>query len=162
MTDIATRRAASRKLYDNFFVLPNATDAGEAKTLADLVFKATVLTSHGRSLALGKDDLTATPEDTLANLCDLVAAIDLPANADFEAGFAGDADGGACNITLVAEAGVACLAIGDRKGDALYALDQALNRIRGVQAVLDAGDPKVVLVGGAMREGRQYRYQCRG
>lgn len=47
MTDIATRRAAFRKLHDSFFVLPNAANAGEAKALADLGFKAIASTSHG-------------------------------------------------------------------------------------------------------------------
>lgn len=36
MSDIAAKRAAFRKLHDSFFVLPNATNAGEARRLAGL------------------------------------------------------------------------------------------------------------------------------
>jgi len=44
MTDIPTRRAAFRKLHENFFILPNAVNAGEANALAELGFSAIVKT----------------------------------------------------------------------------------------------------------------------
>lgn len=40
---------------------------------------------------LGKGDLAANVDETIAHLHDLVAATSLPVNADFEAGFADDA-----------------------------------------------------------------------
>lgn len=147
MTDIAARRAAFRKLHDGFFVLPNAANAGEAKALAELGFKAVASTSHGLALTIGKNDLTATLDETLANLRDLVAATDLPVNADFEAGFADDAEGVARNVALAAEAGIAGLSIEDRKGDGLYSLDEAALRLKAARAALDAIDPNIVLVG---------------
>lgn len=147
MTDTATKRAAFRKLHENFFVIPNATKAGEARRLEELGFKAIASTSHGLALTLGKRDLTATVEDTLANLGELVAATDLPVNADFEAGFAEDAAGVAANVTLAAEAGVAGLSIEDRKGGKLYDLPVAVERLKAARAALDAVDPNIVLVG---------------
>lgn len=147
MTDTATKRAAFRKLHENFFVIPNAANAGEAKRLEELGFKAIASTSHGLALTLGKGDLTATVEDTLANLGELVAATDLPVNADFEAGFADDAAGVAANVTLAAEAGVAGLSIEDRKGGELYDLPVAVERLKAARAALDAVDPNIVLVG---------------
>lgn len=147
MTDTAARRMTFRKLHDNFFVLPNAANAGEAKALADLGFKAVASTSHGLALALGKGDLTATLDETLANLHALVAATDLPVNADFEAGFSDDAEGVARNVALAAETGVAGLSIEDRKADALYPLEEAVARLKAARAALDAVDPNIVLVG---------------
>lgn len=147
MADIAARRAAFRKLHDSFFILPNATNAGEATRLSGLGFKAIASTSHGLSLALGKGDLTATVDETIANLRELVAATDLPVNADFEAGFAADAAGVAANVTRAAEAGVAGLSIEDRKGDALYDLPIAVARLKAARAALGAIDPNIVLVG---------------
>lgn len=91
--------------------------------------------------------MTATVDDTLANLRTLVAATDLPVNADFEAGFADDAAGVAANVRRAAEAGVAGLSIEDRKGDALYDLATAVDRLKAARAALDAIDPNIVLVG---------------
>ncbi|MFD2249566.1 2-methylisocitrate lyase-like PEP mutase family enzyme [Pseudochelatococcus lubricantis] len=147
MSDIASKRAAFKKLHDSFFVIPNAANAGEAKHLAELGFKAVASTSHGLALTLGKGDLTATLDDTLANLRALVTATDLPVNADFEAGFADDATGVAANAAQAAEAGVAGLSIEDRKGNELYDLPIAIERIKAARAALDAIDPNIVLVG---------------
>jgi len=147
MTDIPTRRAAFRKLHENFFILPNAVNAGEANALAELGFNAIASTSHGLSLALGMHDLTATLDATLVNLRNLAGATDLPVNADFEAGFTDDPEHLARNVTLAAGTGIAGLSIEDRKGDALYPLEHAANRIRAARAALDAVDPNIVLVG---------------
>lgn len=147
MADIATRRAGFRKLHDSFFVIPNAANAGEAKRLAALGFKAIASTSHGLALTLGKVDLTATVEETLANLRDLVAATDLPVNADFQAGFADDAAGVAANVKRAAETGIAGLSIEDRTGSGLYDLPVAVERIKAARGAIDAVDPSNVLVG---------------
>lgn len=147
MADIAARRAAFRKLHHSFFILPNAANAGEAKRLAGLGFKAIASTSHGLSLTLGKGDLTATVDETLANLRSLVAATDLPINADYEAGFADDATDVAANVKRAAEAGVAGLSIEDRAGDRLYDIPVAVARLRAARTALDAIDPNIVLVG---------------
>ena len=147
MTDIAAARATFRKLHDDFFTLPNAVSVGEARKLAELGFKAIASTSHGLSLTLGKSDLSATLEDTLANLRTLVGATDLPVNADFEAGFASDPAGVGANVKRAAEAGVAGLSIEDRKGNALLDIPAAVERIRAARAALDGVDPNLVLVG---------------
>lgn len=147
MIDAAVKRTAFRKLHDNFFILPNAANAGEAKALEKLGFKAIASTSHGLSLALGKGDLTANVDETIANLRDLVAATDLPANADFEAGFADDAAGVGRNARKAAETGIAALSIEDRKGNALYDAPVAVERLKAARQAIDAVDPSIMLVG---------------
>jgi 2-methylisocitrate lyase-like PEP mutase family enzyme len=147
MTKITSARAAFRKLHDNFFMLPNAVSIGEARKLADLGFKAIASTSHGLSLSLGKSDLSATLDETIANLRTLVQATDLPVNADFEAGFAGDPTGVAANVKRAAEAGIAGLSIEDRDGSALRDVPSAVDRLRAARAALDSVDPNLVLVG---------------
>ncbi len=147
MTDATAKRAAFRKLHDNFFVLPNAASAGEAKALKKFGFKAIASTSHGLSLALGKGDLTSNVDETIANLRDLVAATDLPVNADFEAGFADDAAGVGRNARKAAETGIAALSIEDRKGGALYDIPVAVERLKAAREALDAVDPSIILVG---------------
>lgn len=147
MTDASTKRAAFRKLHESFFVLPNAANAGEAKALEQLGFKAVASTSHGLSLALGKGDLTASVDETIDNLRDLVAATDLPVNADFEAGFADDAADVGRNVRKAAETGIAALSIEDRKGDALYDIAEAVQRLKAARAAIDAVDSAIMLVG---------------
>lgn len=147
MIDAATRRAAFRKLHDGFFVLPNAVTAGEARALEKAGFKAIASTSHGLSLLLGKGDLTANVDETIANLRDLVAATDLPVNADFEAGFADDAAGVGHNVRKAAGTGIAALSIEDRKGAELYDLPVAVERLKAAREAIDAVDPSIMLVG---------------
>lgn len=147
MPDLASKRAAFRKLHEDFFIIPNAANAGEARCLADLGFKAVASTSHGLALTMGKDDLTVSAADTIANLKALVDASDLPVNADFEAGFADDSAGVEANVTLAAQAGVAGLSIEDRSGSELYDLPVAVERLKAARAALDAIDPNIVLVG---------------
>jgi len=147
MTNDTAKGAAFRKLHDSFFILPNAANAGEAKALEELGFKAIASTSHGLSLALGKGDLTANVDETIANLRDLVAATDLPVNADFEAGFADDAAGVGRNVRKAAETGIAALSIEDRKGNALYDIPVAVERLKAAREAIDAVDPSIMLVG---------------
>jgi 2-methylisocitrate lyase-like PEP mutase family enzyme len=131
MIDIAARRTAFKGLHDAFFTLPNAVNAGEVLKLQ----------------SLGKSDLSASVDETLANLKTLVGVSSLPVNADFEAGFAADAAGVAANVRRAADAGVCGLSIEDRKADALYETSVAVERLRAARSALDAVDANIVLVG---------------
>jgi 2-methylisocitrate lyase-like PEP mutase family enzyme len=147
MQDIAARRAGFKKLHDAFFTLPNAVNAGEVLKLESLGFEAVASTSHGLSLTLGKSDYSATLGETIANLETLVKASELPVNADFEAGFASDPAGVAANVKRAADVGVCGLSIEDRRGDRLYDVRIAVERLRAARAALDAIDPSLILIG---------------
>ncbi len=55
--DLATRRAAFRARHDDgCFTLPNPWDAGSAKRLQKLGYKALASTSAGPAWALGQED----------------------------------------------------------------------------------------------------------
>lgn len=140
MTDpVATRRAAFRALHDTgCFVLPNPWDPGSARRLERAGFAALASTSAGAAWALGKDDGELSRDEVLAHLRQLVAATDLPVNADFEAGFADDPDAVAANALLAADTGIAALSIEDRTGVDLYEHGLAVARIRAVRAALPA------------------------
>jgi 2-methylisocitrate lyase-like PEP mutase family enzyme len=91
-------------------------------------------------------------EDTLAHLRDIVAATDLPVNADFEAGFAADAAGVARSVRAAIATGVAGLSIEDSTGDAnqpLRDLPSAVERMRAARAAIDESGQDVLLVGRA-------------
>jgi 2-methylisocitrate lyase-like PEP mutase family enzyme len=145
MSTTAQKRAAFRDLHDSgFFILPNAWDVGSAKRLATQGFKAIASTSAGAAWALGKDDGQLTCDEAVAHLAMLVAATDLPVNADFENGFADAPADVAANAVRAAATGIAALSIEDWSGSALYPKALAADRIAAVREALD---PDVMLVG---------------
>ena len=147
MTTIADKRAAFRALHDGgFFVLPNAWDGGSATRLAAQGFKAIASTSAGAAWAAGRDDGEMSRDAILAHLEMLVAATDLPVNADFENGFADAPAEVAANAVLAARTGIAALSIEDWSGSALYDASLAAERIAAVRSAVD---PQVLLVGRA-------------
>ena len=134
------------------FVIPNPWDAGSARYLQTLGFKALATTSSGFAWTQGGTDGGMTREAVLAHLRALVAATDLPLNADFESGYARDPDGVAQSVRLAVETGVAGLSIEDSTGDAarpLYDLDDAVARMRAARKAIDAAGGDTLLVGRA-------------
>jgi 2-methylisocitrate lyase-like PEP mutase family enzyme len=132
------------------FVMPNPWDPGSARFLASLGFRALASTSAGFAFARGlPDSPAALPlDDVLAHLRELVAATPLPVNADFQSGYAGDAEGVARNVTRCVETGVAGLSIEDASGDPaapLYERAVALERLRAARRAIDATGIPVVL-----------------
>lgn len=148
MPTIAEKRTTFRKLHESgFFIIPNAWDAGSTVRLAKLGFKAIASTSAGAAWAAGKGDGEMTRDDVLAHLRMLVAATDLPVNADFENGFADDPKGVAENTALAVETGVAGVSIEDWSGSEMYDEPLAVERIAAARAAIDAVDPNVMLIG---------------
>ena len=77
------KRATFHALHrQGCFVLPNPWDAGSARMLQGLGFKALASTSSGHAWSLGQPDGAISREMTLEHLRSLVAATDLPVNAD--------------------------------------------------------------------------------
>src|ERR1044072_6069502 len=100
MTVVSDRVREFRRLHESgCFVIPNPWDAGSARFLAGLGFRALATTSAGCAWAQGRADHGVDLDLTLANVRAIVAATDLPVNADFEAGFADTPDGVAAHVT---------------------------------------------------------------
>jgi 2-methylisocitrate lyase-like PEP mutase family enzyme len=150
---IADRRRTFKQLHeDGCFVIPNPWDVGSARFLQGLGFKALATTSSGFAWSQGRPDNGISRDMALAHLRDIVAATDLPVNADFESGFAIDAAGVAESVRLAVETGVAGLSIEDSTGDAarpLYELSVAVERIRAARAAIDQSGGDTLLVGRA-------------
>lgn len=153
MSSIADKRASFRRLHESgCFVIPNPWDVGTARYLASLGFKALATTSAGFAFSRGLPDNGVSRDEVLAHITEIVAATDLPLNADFEGGFAHDPDGVAESVRLCAATGVAGLSIEDSTGDPdkpLYDLDHGVARMRAARAALDRTAPDVLLVGRA-------------
>jgi 2-methylisocitrate lyase-like PEP mutase family enzyme len=153
MATIAQRREIFRGLHQTgCFAIPNPWDVGSAKYLQHLGFKAIATTSAGFAFSRGLPD-NAVPRDiVLAHIHELVEAVDVPLNADFENGFAHAPGDVAENVKLALETGLAGLSIEDSTGDKrtpLYHLDDAVARIKAARAAIDKSGADVVLVGRA-------------
>jgi 2-methylisocitrate lyase-like PEP mutase family enzyme len=151
MPNIAEKRRAFRDLHEReCFVIPNPWDAGTARYLQHLGFKALATTSSGAAFGLALPDASwAVPRDMmLAHIRSIVAASDLPVNADYESGYAHAPAEVGENVRLCVETGVAGLSIEDATGDKenpLYAVDLAAERIRAARAAIDASGADVLL-----------------
>ncbi|VTU17512.1 Carboxyvinyl-carboxyphosphonate phosphorylmutase [Variovorax sp. SRS16] len=150
---VADKRRTFRQLHDSgCFVIPNPWDIGSARFLQGMGFKALATTSSGFGWSQGRADGAAPRDMVLEHLRTLVAATDLPMNADFESGFAHDPAGVAQSVRLAVETGVAGLSIEDATGDAaapLYAIDEAVARIRAARGAIDKAGGDTLLVGRA-------------
>jgi len=150
---VAQKRAAFRTLHEQgCFVIPNPWDIGSARFLEGLGFQALATTSSGFAWSQGHTDGAMSRERMLAHLQELVEATDLPVNADFENGFAPDAQGVAASVRLAIETGVAGLSIEDSTGNAadpLFPLDVAVERLRAARQTIDASGADVMLIGRA-------------
>src|SRR5271166_3963075 len=118
MTTVAEKRRRFAELHQapGCFVMPNPFDAGSAKYLASLGFPALATTSAGMAFAAGRPDGGVSRADALAHIGELAAAVDCPLNADFEAGFARDAEGVYESVRLCIGVGIAGFSIEDFSG----------------------------------------------
>ena len=148
MVTVDEKRAGFRRLHDSgFFVMPNAWDAGSAKRLAKLGFPAIASTSAGAAWALGKNDGELSLGEVLDHLTQLVAAVDVPVNADFENGFADAPEAVGVHVARAVATGVAGLSIEDWSGEKLYDLDLAVERIAAARQAIDATGTGTMLIG---------------
>ena len=149
----SARRRAFRQLHESgCFAIPNPWDPGSARYLEKLGFKALATTSSGAAWRHAKADGQMSLEEVLVHLREIVAATDLPVNADFESGFAADAAGVARNVRLAVDTGVAGLSIEDSTGnpdEPLRDIAAAVERVRAARAAIDESGGDTVLVGRA-------------
>lgn len=132
------------------FVMPNPWDAGSARALEQLGFKALATTSAGFAWTLGRADNGATLEEVLVHLREVVAAVKVPVNADFEGGFAAEPQQVGEHVTLALATGIAGLSIEDSTGDEdhpLYEFDLAVERVRAARRAIDNSGSGIVLTG---------------
>ncbi len=87
------------------FVIPNPWDAGSARVLEALGFRALATTSSGFAFTLGRRDGSVTLDQVVAHVAALVAATDLPVSVDLENGYGAQPEAAAGAVARVAEAG---------------------------------------------------------
>ena len=87
------------------FVIPNPWDAGSAKVLAKVGFRALASTSSGFAFTLGRPDGGVTLDEVIVHTRALDAATGLPVSVDLENGYGPAPEDAALAITRAAEAG---------------------------------------------------------
>jgi 2-methylisocitrate lyase-like PEP mutase family enzyme len=134
------------------FVIPNPWDAGSARYLESLGFKALATTSSGYAWSIGRADGSVPREAVLDYLRKVCDATSLPVNADYEAGYAKDPEGVAESVRMAIATGVAGLSIEDSTYDEkkpLRDIDDAVRRMRAARAAIDESGTRTMLVGRA-------------
>src|SRR5215210_6275422 len=113
------------------FVIPNPWDAGSARVLEALGFKALASTSSGFAFTLGRPDGGATLDEVAGHVGGVAAATRIPLSVDLEHGHGRAPDAAAGAIARVAEAGAVGGSIEDWDPDeeVLYPLEEASERV---------------------------------
>jgi 2-methylisocitrate lyase-like PEP mutase family enzyme len=126
-----SKAEAFRALHEGEpFVIPNPWDAGSARVLAKLGFKALASTSSGFAFTLGRRDGDVTLDEVIAHAWALDRATELPVAVDLEHGYGARPEDAALAIARAAEAGAVGGSIEDYDpaGD-LYDVGHATERV---------------------------------
>jgi len=150
---VSDKRAAFREMHRaGCFLLPNPWDAGSARLLECLGYRALATTSAGYAWSQGQADGQLSRDDTLAHMRYMATMSDLPINADFESGFGATPEAVFDSVSLALATGVAGLSIEDSSGDPNQPVRdkaQAVERLQAARAAIDAGGGDTLLVGRA-------------
>jgi 2-methylisocitrate lyase-like PEP mutase family enzyme len=132
------------------FVLPNPWDVGSARALEKLGFRALATTSCGFAWSVARADNQVTLDQAVEHFHAVASSVSVPVNADFEGGFAVDADAVGANVSLVTATGVAGVSIEDSSRDVanpLFDFDLSVARIQAARQAIDESGTGVVLTG---------------
>ena len=123
--------AAFRALHEaEPFIIPNPWDAGSARALAGLGFKALATTSAGFAFTLGRLDGGVTLDEVMEHTRILDQSTDLPVSVDLENGYGPDPEQAALAIRRAAEAGAVGGSIEDYDPTGrIYAIEHATERV---------------------------------
>ncbi len=127
---------------EEILLMPNAWDAGSARILEQLGFRAVASTSSGAAAAHGQLDGSLGRDIVLSHGAELAAAVDVPVSADLENCFADDPDGVAETIRRALGTGLSGASVEDWSGTGIY--DRALATER-VQAATECAERGLVI-----------------
>jgi len=130
-------------------LIPNAWDAGSAKLLVSLGFRAVATTSSGFAASLGRLDGTALNDEALANAAVIVNAVGVvPVSADLENGFGDEPSTVRMTMLNALSVGLSGCSIEDYTGrpdDPIYEAKFAAERMAAAVTIAHRGPVRMVL-----------------
>ena len=128
---MSSRTTEFRALHEGEpFIIPNPWDAGTARMLEELGFKALATTSSGFAYTLGRADGDVTLDEVIAHTELLASSVSIPVAIDLENGYGRPPSEAARAVTAAAEAGAAGGSIEDWDADGgLYPVEEAAERV---------------------------------
>ena len=125
------RARAFRALHGGApFVIPNPWDAGSARALEALGFRALATTSSGFAFTLGRRDGSVTLDEVVGHVHALVEATELPLSVDLENGYGPEPEQAALAVHSVAEAGAVGSSVEDYDpAGHIYDLGHSVERV---------------------------------
>ena len=126
-----SKAAAFRALHEGEpFVIPNPWDAGSARVLEALGFRALASTSSGFAFTLGRSDGGATLDEVIEHTMALDGATGLPVSVDLENGHGPEPEAAAGAVRLAADVGAVGGSIEDWDPEGgIYAPGHAAERV---------------------------------
>jgi len=137
---------------DSAFIIPNPWDAGTARLLTQLGFKALATTSAGCAFFAGKQDNNLGRDEILKNAQSIVEATHLPVSADLENGFGDNPEAVATTITQAINIGLAGGSIEDANclsANPIYPIELGVERIIAAREAINQSGSPFVLTGRA-------------
>jgi 2-methylisocitrate lyase-like PEP mutase family enzyme len=127
----AEKAGAFRALHEGEpFLIPNPWDAGSARVLEALGFKALATTSSGFAFTLGRPDGGATLDEVVEHVRALDRSTGQPVSVDLENGSGPEPAAAASAVVRVAEAGAVGGSIEDYDPQGtIYSLEHAVERV---------------------------------
>jgi 2-methylisocitrate lyase-like PEP mutase family enzyme len=121
------------------FLIPNPWDAGSAKVLAGLGFKALATTSSGFAFTLGRRDGDVTLDEVIVHTALVQRATELPVSIDLENGYGPKPEDAALAVARAADAGAAGGSIEDYDPSGrLYDIGHAAERVAAAAEVAES------------------------
>jgi 2-methylisocitrate lyase-like PEP mutase family enzyme len=130
---------------DTPLLMPNPWDAGAARILESIGFRALATTSSGFAATMGRLDGQVTRDEAIAHGATVAAAVDIPVSADLENCFADDPVGVAETVRLAVAAGLSGCSVEDYSGSELYAAGFAAERVAAAAEAAHGGAVPFVL-----------------
>jgi 2-methylisocitrate lyase-like PEP mutase family enzyme len=115
---------------DEILLTPNPWDAGSARLLEHLGFRALATTSSGSAAARGLLDGRLGREAAIAHGAELADAVGVPVSADLDNCVADEPEGVAETIRQALGTGLAGASVEDWSGTAIYDRELAVERVR--------------------------------
>jgi 2-methylisocitrate lyase-like PEP mutase family enzyme len=133
------KAAVFRALHEGeAFIVPNPWDAGSARVLEALGFRALATTSSGFAFTLGRLDGAATLDEVAEHVRLIDRATSVPVSVDLENGYGPEPEAAATAIARAAEAGAVGGSIEDYDPDGgIYGLPHAVERVTAAREAAD-------------------------